>query len=35
MNISSRSPDPLLAALTNPTELARRRRNVPRALSAR
>ena len=31
MNISSRSPDPLLAALTNPTELARRRGNVPRA----
>ena len=31
MNISSRSPDPLLAALTNPTELAWRKENVPRA----
>ena len=31
MNISSRSSDPLLAALTNPTELARRKGNVPRA----
>lgn len=31
MNISSRSADPLLAALTNPTELARRKGNVSRA----
>ena len=31
MNISSCSPDPLLAALTNPTELARRKGNVSRA----
>ena len=28
MNISSRSSDPLLAALTNPTELARRKGNL-------
>ncbi len=31
MNISSRSPDPFLAALTNPTELARRKGNLTRA----
>lgn len=31
MNISSRSPDPLLAALTNPTELARRKGNLTRS----
>ena len=31
MNISSRSPDPFLAALTNPTELAKHKGNVPRA----
>lgn len=28
MNINSRSTDPLLAALTNPTEIARRRGNL-------
>ena len=33
MNISSRSPDPLLAALTNPTELARCKGNAPCAYS--
>ena len=31
MNISSRATDPLLAALTNPTELARRKGNLARA----
>ena len=31
MNISSRSQDPLLAALTNPTELAKRKGNVRRS----
>lgn len=31
MNISSRSADPFLAALTNPTELARRKGNVTRS----
>jgi len=30
VNISSRSSDPLLAALTNPTELARRKGNLAR-----
>lgn len=33
MNISSRSTDPFFAALTNPTELARRKGNVTRAYS--
>ena len=31
MNISSRSTDPFLAALTNPTELARRKGNLLRS----
>lgn len=31
MNISSRATDPLLAALTNPTELARKKGNLTRA----
>jgi phosphopantetheinyl transferase (holo-ACP synthase) len=31
MNISSRSTDPFLAALTNPTELARRKGNLSRS----
>ncbi len=31
MNISSRSNDPLLAALTNPTELAKRKGNLRRS----
>ena len=31
MNISSRSTDPLLAALTNPTELARRKGRLARS----
>lgn len=31
MNISSRSTDPLLAALTNPTELAVRKGKLPRS----
>lgn len=31
MNISSRSTDPLLAALTNPTELAVRKGNLARS----
>ncbi len=31
MNISSRSSEPLLAALTNPTELAKRRGNLCRS----
>lgn len=31
MNISSRATDPLLAALTNPTELARRKGRLARA----
>ena len=31
MNISSRSSEPLLAALTNPTELAKRKGNVRRS----
>jgi hypothetical protein len=31
MNISSNTRDPFLAALTNPTELARRKGNLPRS----
>lgn len=31
MNISSRATDPLLSALTNPTELARKKGNLTRA----
>lgn len=31
MNISSRAIDPFLAALTNPTEIARRRGNLSRS----
>ena len=31
MNISSRATDPLLAALTNPTELARRKGKLARS----